>query len=125
MEVRVAKGTKLSPQERRLEAALDTYVPVAAQTRRRLDSILEAERKTRNINIRITESDLIQLKQRAADEGIPYQTLVSSVLHKYLGDRLVDEKQVLKSFGLLTGVAAAPASRSRRALSSRTFARSK
>jgi predicted DNA binding CopG/RHH family protein len=125
MEVQVAKRVMLSPEERRIESVVDGYMPVQAQTRRRIETILEAERKTRNINIRITESDLSRLKQRAADEGIPSQTLVSSILHRYLADRLVDEKQVLKSLGLLSGVAALPASRSRKALSSRAAARSK
>ena len=40
------------------------------------------QNKTRNINIRLTEKDLSRLKAKAAEEGIPYQTLVSSILHK-------------------------------------------
>ncbi len=38
--------------------------------------------KTRNINIRLTERDLHKLKVKAAEEGIPYQTLASSILHR-------------------------------------------
>lgn len=38
--------------------------------------------KTRNINIRLTEKDLYRLKAKAMEEGIPYQTLASSILHK-------------------------------------------
>ncbi len=38
--------------------------------------------KTRNINIRLTERDLYRLKAKAQEEGIPYQTLASSILHK-------------------------------------------
>ena len=49
-------------------------------------TILEAARrtlnKTRNINIRISEKDLQKLKAKAIREGIPYQTLASSILHK-------------------------------------------
>lgn len=41
-------------------------------------------RKNRKINIRIAENDLTALQRRAAREGIPYQTLVGSVLHKYV-----------------------------------------
>ena len=40
-------------------------------------------KKNRKINIRLPENDLIALKQRAAREGIPYQTLIGSILHKY------------------------------------------
>lgn len=38
--------------------------------------------KTRNINIRLTERDLHLLKRKAAEEGIPYQTLAASTIHK-------------------------------------------
>ncbi len=42
-------------------------------------------RKNRKINIRIAENDLDALQRRAAREGIPYQTLIGSVLHKFAG----------------------------------------
>lgn len=38
--------------------------------------------KTRNINIRLSERDLYKLKAKAIEEGMPYQTLASSILHK-------------------------------------------
>ena len=41
-------------------------------------------RKNRRINIRLADRDLIGLQSKAAEEGIPYQTLISSILHKYL-----------------------------------------
>ncbi len=40
--------------------------------------------KTKNINIRLSERVVSRLKAKAAQEGIPYQTLVSSILHKYV-----------------------------------------
>jgi predicted DNA binding CopG/RHH family protein len=40
-------------------------------------------RKGARINIRISDSDLKRIKQIAAFEGLPYQTLIASVLHKY------------------------------------------
>lgn len=43
--------------------------------------------RTRNINIRLSERDLQKLKAKAAEKGIPYQTLVSSVLHQYGGQQ--------------------------------------
>ena len=47
-------------------------------------------RKDRRINIRISSKDLDALQKRALEEGIPYQTLVSSVLHKYVSGRLAE-----------------------------------
>ena len=41
-------------------------------------------RKDKRINIRISAKDLEELQKKALDEGIPYQTLISSVLHKYI-----------------------------------------
>ena len=40
-------------------------------------------KKNKKINIRISENDLSALQRKAAREGIPYQTLIGSVLHKY------------------------------------------
>lgn len=45
-------------------------------------------RKNRRINIRINEADLEAIQERALEEGIPYQSLVSSVLHKYATRRI-------------------------------------
>jgi predicted DNA binding CopG/RHH family protein len=46
--------------------------------------------KNRKINIRITENDLAALQRKAAREGIPYQTLIGSVLHKFASGFLKD-----------------------------------
>jgi predicted DNA binding CopG/RHH family protein len=48
-------------------------------------------RKDKRINIRISERDLRALQKRALTEGIPYQTLVSSILHKYVEGRFVEK----------------------------------
>ncbi|OGT68271.1 MAG: hypothetical protein A3J38_02815 [Gammaproteobacteria bacterium RIFCSPHIGHO2_12_FULL_45_9] len=40
-------------------------------------------RKDKQINIRISSSDLLRLKEAAAEDGLPYQTLIASILHKY------------------------------------------
>ena len=48
--------------------------------------------KTKRVNLRVTERDFKLAHSRASEEGIPYQTLLSSVIHKYLSGRL-DEKR--------------------------------
>ncbi len=48
-------------------------------------------KKDRRMNVRISERDLKGLKARAAEEGIPYQTLVTMILHKYVAGRLVEK----------------------------------
>ena len=47
-------------------------------------------KKDMRVNIRMSQKDLDALKTRALEEGIPYQTLMASVLHKYVGGRLVE-----------------------------------
>lgn len=44
----------------------------------------ETLRKDKRVNIRITGRDLRQLQRIALREGLPYQTLISSILHKYV-----------------------------------------
>ncbi len=44
--------------------------------------------KDYRINVRISKRDVEALKTRALEEGIPYQTLVTSILHKYVHNRL-------------------------------------
>ena len=48
-------------------------------------------RKDKRVNIRISEKDLLDLQKRALREGIPYQTLIASVLHKYTSGILTEK----------------------------------
>ena len=48
--------------------------------------------KTRRVNLRMTERDFNLAHAKAREEGIPYQTLLSSVIHKYLSGRLVESR---------------------------------
>ena len=45
-------------------------------------------RKDRRLNIRLSSKDLEAIQKRALEEGLPYQTLISSLLHKYAMGRL-------------------------------------
>lgn len=47
-------------------------------------------RKDARINIRLSEIDVLRLKRRAAEEGMPYQTLITSILHKFVTGKLVN-----------------------------------
>ena len=48
-------------------------------------------KKDKRVNIRISKTDLELLQEKALIEGLPYQTLMSSVLHKYVTGRLKDK----------------------------------
>jgi predicted DNA binding CopG/RHH family protein len=53
-------------------------------------SAKETVKKDKRFNIRISSRDLAAIQRRALEEGIPYQTLVSSILHKYISGGLYD-----------------------------------
>lgn len=59
---------------------------------RHKDVAEETFKKNSRINIRISAKDLRALQKRAIAEGIPYQTLVASVLHKYVEGQLADTR---------------------------------
>ncbi len=48
--------------------------------------------KDQRMNIRITKNDLEGIKIKAVEEGIPYQTLVASIIHKYVTGRLMEKR---------------------------------
>ena len=43
--------------------------------------------KNKNINIRISGHDIIKIKSKAAEAGLPYQTLIASILHQYANEK--------------------------------------
>jgi predicted DNA binding CopG/RHH family protein len=47
--------------------------------------------KERRVSIRLSSPDLMDIQARALEEGLPYQTLIASVLHKYVSGRLVEK----------------------------------
>jgi predicted DNA binding CopG/RHH family protein len=53
--------------------------------------------KEKRINIRLSAPDLMDIQARALEEGMPYQTLIASVLHKYVSGRLIEPPSKLTS----------------------------
>ena len=49
--------------------------------------------KNRRVNIRLSPIDLSDIQVKALEEGVPYQTLIASVLHKYVSGRFVEKSQ--------------------------------
>lgn len=64
----------------------------AAETQKRHQEYAEGIfRKDARINIRLPSKDLRGLQKKALAEGIPYQTLIASILHKYVEGRLHED----------------------------------
>ncbi len=85
---------KLSQEEKMLLDAVESgeYKSTLTKSRRKeLEAAANLTfKKDKRINIRISNRDLIAIQSRATEEGIPYQTLVSSIIHKYISGSLQD-----------------------------------
>jgi predicted DNA binding CopG/RHH family protein len=61
---------------------LESVTPLARQKTALRSAARHTLSKSKNINIRLSQKDLVKLKAKASREGIPYQTLAASILHK-------------------------------------------
>jgi len=84
-------NVNLDPYESEILEAYETGKLIPAEPDINFQTIAKNTMKmNKKINIRIADNDLSALKRRAAREGIPYQTLIRSVLHKYASGFLKD-----------------------------------
>lgn len=88
------KNVKLSKEEEQLLKAVEAGEFKSVLTKKRRSELVTAAkntvRKDKRINIRISNRDLKAIQLKATEEGIPYQTLVSSIIHKYISGSLKD-----------------------------------
>jgi len=73
---------KLTKQERLIEDNLEEFVPVSKEEYNEIVEALERRKKDAVLNIRINQYDLENIKQKARELGIKYQTFISEILHK-------------------------------------------
>lgn len=69
-------------------AELKSVVPSKTELRKHREAARATFVKDRRVNVRLPSPDLMDVQARAAVEGMPYQTLIASVLHKYVSGRL-------------------------------------
>lgn len=91
-------SAKLTKEEREILDSFekDEWVPVKNLPRRKSELMSYASstlRKDKRLNIRISERDLDELQRKAVSEGLPYQTYVASVIHKFVNGKLVEIKK--------------------------------
>lgn len=87
--------TKLSKEDKEILDSFEKgeWIPVTDLAKRKKELAEYARntlRKDKRLNIRISERDLIELQRKAVKEGLPYQTYVSSILHKFINGTLVE-----------------------------------
>lgn len=88
---------KLTKEEKEILDSFEKgeWAPVTNLSKRKKELIQYARntiKKDKRLNIRISERDLIELQRKAIIEGLPYQTYVSSIIHKFINGKLVEAK---------------------------------
>lgn len=87
--------TKLTKEEKGILDSFEKgeWIPVANLSKRKKELSEYARntiKKDKRLNIRISERDLLELQRKALKEGLPYQTYVSSIIHKFINGTLVE-----------------------------------
>ena len=95
------RKAKLDTYEQAIENQAESLVPVSMRDKQRIDAILEKARKNISISLRINNYDLEKLKSKAKTNGLPYQTMITTILHKYINGDFFDKNEVLKTFKLM------------------------
>jgi len=96
----------LTPEEREIEERADEFVSVTGEERKEVESIITRARKSRPVNLRMSEYDLELVKRRAGRDGLPYQTLINSIVHRYVTDQMVDRDELRKILAELSDMKA-------------------
>ena len=92
---------RIDTYEKKTEQDMERFEPVNTQKKARIEDLIDAANEKKSISLRIRNHDLERLKRRAEMEGLPYQTLLSSIVHKFVTDQLVDKRSILKSMEIL------------------------
>ena len=88
---------KIDAYEKEILTAFEKGGLKSVASKGELQKLKDAARATavkdRRVNIRLSSIDLGDIQVRALEEGVPYQTLIASVLHKYVSGRLIEKSQ--------------------------------
>ena len=93
--------SKLDKYEKEIEKNISQFSLVGDEKKAKIADIIDKANAKKSISLRLKANDLELLKHRADSEGLPYQTLLSSIVHKFVSDQLVDKRSILKSLEIL------------------------
>ena len=95
------KTYKLTKEEKAIEKDFDNLSPVSAKKKEKINNIISQAKKSKSISLRISSYDLKRIKEKANNDGIPYQTLINTILHKFITNQLYEKNDILKSIKLI------------------------
>ena len=82
------KIDKMTEEEKLIEDDIENLRVVSKSKEDKINKIILRARKNRAISLRIANFDLEKIKEKANNDGIPYQTLINTILHKYITNQL-------------------------------------
>lgn len=95
------KDIKLDDFEKDIENNAEQFVKVSKKSQEKINRVILKANEKNRVTLRLNNQILELIKRKAQEEGLPYQTFISSILHKYATDKLIEEKHILKSIRLL------------------------
>jgi len=87
---------KLTTEEKQIEKEMHEYQPASGEIKARIEKTIHNAKINKTISLRISHQDLSLLKQKASNSGVPYQTLLKEVLHKFVTNQLFEKEEVIK-----------------------------
>lgn len=97
--------TKLDTYEQNIENNMAAYTSAGTARRKQVGNIISRAKKSRSISLRINGFDLELIKEKAEENGIPYQTLITNIIHRYATNQLYDKNEMLKSIKIMKEIA--------------------
>ncbi|SIQ44596.1 Predicted DNA binding protein, CopG/RHH family [Alkalispirochaeta americana] len=92
---------KLTKEEQIIEDNIENFKSVSEEKRKRIENIIDTTRRNKAISMRMSSFDLDLLKEKAQQEGMPYQTLLNTIIHKYVTNQLIDKNEVIKTIRIM------------------------
>ena len=99
------KTIALTKQEKKIEESINQLKPLGREKMKKVESIIAKARKDKAISLRIAAYDLEKIKEKAEKNGVPYQTLITTVLYKYVTDQLYEKEEMLRSIKIMKEMA--------------------
>ena len=90
---------RLDAEEQAIEDDFDSWVSLSSDKKAELIAGLKSASIRKPVTVRMDVKDIAALKQLAEEEGLPYQTLLGSVIHKFVAGKLVDLNEARKILG--------------------------
>ena len=81
----------LDKYEQEIEQNLSQFQTVSQDKKRAIEALIDKANESENISLQLQRNDFELLKQKASLQGLSYQELISSLIHKFVSNQLIDK----------------------------------